>query len=68
MARTKGPGRRAAKPEPKKSVVSIRGTDAWREWLMGLAAHRRLRATDVIDHALIEYAAKYGYNEPAPPR
>ena len=66
--------KKAAKPpakgddEPRKNVVSIRGTESWRDWLMGLAAHRRLKAVDVIDQALIEYAQKYGYNEPAPPR
>jgi hypothetical protein len=54
--------------EPRKNVVSIRGTESWREWLMGLAAHRRLKAVDVIDQALIEYAKKYGYTEEAPPR
>jgi hypothetical protein len=35
---------------------------------MGLAAHRRLKASDVIDQALIEYAERYGYDKPAPRR
>lgn len=52
----------------RKNVVSIRGTEAWREWLMGLAAHKRLKAADVIDQALIEYAERHGYPKPAPPR
>ncbi len=52
----------------RRNVVSIRGTEAWRDWLMGLAAHRRLKAADVIDQALIEYAQRYGYDRPAPPR
>ena len=52
----------------RRNVVSIRGTEAWRDWLMELAAHRRLKAADVIDQALIEYAQKHGYIEPAPPR
>jgi hypothetical protein len=58
------------KPEPvaRRNVVSIRGTEEWRDWLMGLAAHRRLKASDVIDQALIEYAQKYGYKKEAPPR
>lgn len=54
--------------EPRKNVVSIRGTEAWRDWLMGLASHRRLKAVDVIDQALVEYAQKYGYPEPPPKR
>ncbi len=71
MARkTSSPEPRPAPPrdEPRKNVVSIRGTERWREWLAGLATHRRLSAADVIDQALIEYASKYGYKEKAPPR
>jgi hypothetical protein len=72
MARKKGEGKEPEKqqPEPgaRRNVVSIRGTEAWRDWLMGLATHRRLSAADVIDQALIEYAQKYGYTKPAPPR
>jgi hypothetical protein len=66
--------KKSAKPvpkpedEPRKNVVSIRGTESWRAWLMGLAAFRRLSAVDVIDQALVEYAHKHGYKEEAPPR
>src|SRR5947209_8112674 len=58
------------KPEPaaRRNVVSIRGTEQWRDGLMGLAAHRRLKASDVIEQALIEYAQKYGYDKAPPPR
>jgi hypothetical protein len=58
-----GPG-----PAPRRNIVSIRGAEAWRAWLMALAAHRRLKASDVIDQALTEYAQKYGYPERVPPR
>lgn len=71
MARKKDRGKEPEKrPEPsaRRNVVSIRGTEEWRDWLMELAAHRRLKAADVIDQALIEYAQKYGYTKPAPPR
>jgi hypothetical protein len=54
--------------EARRNVVSIRGTEAWREWLMGLARHRRLAAADVIDQALVEYAKVHGYNIPPPLR
>lgn len=64
----KGKGEKGDQEETRKNVVSIRGTERWRTWLMGLAAHRRLKAADVIDQALIEYAERHGYNEPAPPR
>lgn len=62
------PAREQPDPPARRNVVSIRGTEEWRDWLMGLAAHRRLKAADVIDQALIEYANKYGYDKPAPPR
>jgi hypothetical protein len=62
------PDKGGAEPPARRNVVSIRGTEAWRDWLMGLAAHRRLKAADVIDQALIEYAQKYGYEKKAPPR
>jgi hypothetical protein len=67
MARKNPKGPR---PEPgaRRNIVSIRGTEAWRDWLMGLAEHRRLKAADVIDQALIEYAERYGYKVPAPRR
>jgi len=61
-------GDQGAESEARRNVVSIRGTERWRDWLMGLAAHRRLKASDVIDQALIEYAQRHGYDKPAPPR
>ena len=59
-----------SRPDPggRRNVVSIRGTVEWRDWLMGLADHRRLAAADVIDQALIEHAQKHGYAPPAPRR
>jgi hypothetical protein len=54
--------------EARRNVVSIRGTEAWRDWLMGLARHRRLAAADVIDQALVEYARAHGYDVPPPLR
>ena len=61
-------GASGAEPVLKRNVVSIRGTEEWRKWLFGLAAFRRLKATDVIDQSLVEYAERHGYGEPAPPR
>ena len=59
---------KTAEPGARRNVVSIRGTEEWRDWLMGLAVHRRLSAADVIDQALVEYAQKYGYKKLPPPR
>jgi len=68
MAKKKSKSAPKPETEARRNVVSIRGTERWRDWLMGLASHRRLKASDVIDQALIEYAQKYGYNDPPPPR
>lgn len=51
-------------PQP----VSIRCSVIWKNWLTRLAAFRRLKATDVIDQVLVEYAEKHGFKEEAPPR
>ena len=68
MAKKKTARPKTPEPATRKNVVSIRGTENWRDWLMGLAAHRRLKASDVIDQALIEYAERHGYTREAPPR
>ena len=34
----------------------------------GPGGRRTLAADDVIDQALVEYAQRYGYTKPAPPR
>ncbi len=55
-------------PVGRKNVVSIRGTEAWRGWLMRLAKHRRLSAVDTIDQALVEHATRHGFTDPPPER
>lgn len=61
-------GGRPKTPELKKPIASFRGTLKFAEWFNGLAAHMRLPASVLIEHALIEFAAKHGYKEPAPDR
>ena len=53
---------------PKSNVVSIRGSEEWRDWVGRLADHSRLKVADVIDRALLAYAKQEGFNEPAPRR
>jgi hypothetical protein len=66
----KGPKRagRPKSPQPKKNVIGLRGSEEWRQWVMALADFRRLKATDLIDQALVEYAERYGFTRPAPKR
>ncbi len=68
MARKESKAPQPAEGPTRKNVISIRGTEAWREWLMRLAKHRRLNATDVIDQALVEYADRVGFEEAPPER
>lgn len=65
---TKGLMGRPKKGGPKSVGIAIRGSQEWRDWVMRLAKSRRLKATDLIDQALIEYAKNHGFDEPAPER
>ncbi len=51
----------------KKNLVVIRGYEAWGEWLEGLAAHKGMPVTVLIDQALREVAKRDGYPD-APSR
>jgi hypothetical protein len=60
---------RPKRKEPPRSVVlTIKGTDAWRDWLERLADHSRMPASTVVDLALIDFAKKIGFEEEAPKR
>jgi len=52
---------------PKRNILTMRGSEEWREWLNGLAEFCRLPTTTLVDHAVIKYAKDVGY-EVAPPK
>lgn len=54
-----------AAPPRKKNLLVIKGFEDWGEWVEGLAAHKRMPVTVLIDHLLTEEAKRVGY--PAPP-
>ena len=56
------------KPGPRKTVLTIKGTDEWRAWLEGLGEHLRTPTSTVVDHALVRYAKEVGYIKEAPKR
>ena len=59
-----------AKKKPSKSkvtVLGIRCSEEWRDWLDQLAEHCRLNKVDVVDIAVVEYAKRVGF-EPKPPK
>jgi ribosomal protein L16 Arg81 hydroxylase len=55
-------------PGPRRTVLTIKGTEAWSQWLNRLADHVRLPASTMVDHALIRYAKEMGFSEEAPKR
>jgi hypothetical protein len=59
---------RGAEPGPRRTVLTIKGTDEWREWLEGLSEHLRTPTSTIVDHALVRYAKEVGYEKPAPKR
>ncbi len=52
--------------EPDPIILSIRGSQAWREWLRHFAAHRRVTTTALIDQVLAETAQREGFAAPPP--
>lgn len=50
----------------QKNLLTIRGTDAWKIWLDGLAAKKRVPVTVLIDQALTDMAKAIDYPEPPP--
>jgi hypothetical protein len=69
MARPKrGKAGRPKVANPKRQILSIKGSEEWRDWLRGLADHVHMPATTLIDQALIKFARGVGYDEPMPKR
>ncbi len=54
--------------EQPKTLFSIKGTQAWHEWLKEYAESRGMAVMAVIDHALREQAKKDGFPKPMPKR
>jgi len=57
-----------SEPGRRRTVLTIKGTDEWREWLEGLGDHLRTQTSTIVDHALIRYAKEVGYAREAPRR
>ena len=68
MARKVMPKSKPAGPGPRKTVLTIKGTDEWRVWLEGLGDFLRTPTSTVVDHALVKYAKEVGYTREAPKR
>ena len=64
MARKKQP----EKPGPRRTVLTIKGTDEWKGWIERLADFVRTPTSTLVDHALIRYAKEMGFKEEPPRR
>lgn len=62
------PKKKSAGANASTPGFAIRGSKEWHAWVTALAEFRRLKVTDVIDQALVEFASKHGYEPPAPKR
>jgi hypothetical protein len=64
MAKKKAPPRQPV-PEPvRKNIISVRGTEEWRDWLAEYASSRRVPVTSLIDQVLAEAAKRDGFRLP----
>ena len=52
----------------RMTVMTIKGTVEWKEWLDRLADFSRLPSTVLIDVALADWAKQHGFEEPPPKR
>jgi len=71
MAKKRTPEPTPAPPPsqgPRRTVLTIKGTDEWRDWLERLGKHLRTPASTIVDHALVKYAKEMGFEERAPER
>lgn len=53
---------------PKTTVLTIKGSDAWKKWLRRLCDHTRMPTSTVVDLALIDFARKMRFEEEPPKR
>lgn len=66
--------KKAQKPEPAPvepsgdTAMSIKMTVRFRDWIGRLADAERLTAVQVVEKALVEYAERHKFSEPAPRR
>ena len=65
--RKKKLGGRPKVREPRKSIMSFRGSDAFAEWFQALVERERIPAASLIEKSLVSYAEQVGF-ELSPPK
>jgi hypothetical protein len=58
----------SAKPEPRPTALTIRGSLDWRAWVDRGAEHCRTDVAKLVDAALVEYLKARGFSEVPPKR
>jgi hypothetical protein len=61
-------GKQSTEPGPRSTVLTIKGTEEWKEWLNGLSDHLRIPTSTIVDLALVRYAKESGYTKEPPKR
>jgi hypothetical protein len=57
-----GPPRRSG--PIRETVVALKGSTEWKEWLDGFSIHCRLGLADTMEQSLLYYAEERGYKAP----
>jgi hypothetical protein len=60
MAKAKGKGRGAVRT-PQRSIINLKGSDAYQEWLAGLSKRTHIPIATIVRLALADWAAKGGH-------
>lgn len=68
MAKKRSVSANKGKASPNRAtVLTIRGTQEWRDWLERAANHCRLTTSTLVDLAVTRFAREQGFEE-APPK
>jgi hypothetical protein len=60
------PKPKAAGENPRPTVMTIKGSTEWREWVERAAKFCRTDVAKLVDAALVEYLKQRGFGEPPP--
>ncbi len=68
MPKTPRKAAQPPEPGPRRVVLQMKGSDAWKGWLDRMSKFFRTPTSTLVDHALVRYAAEMGFEEEAPER
>jgi hypothetical protein len=49
---------------PRKQILTLRGRDVYKDWLVRFALSERADMADLVDDALVAYAKAKGFERP----